>query len=57
MSDTTEPPRADQSSAASSVVPESGSADGENDPKSPREKRKMESALDAFVDRTDSGSK
>jgi hypothetical protein len=57
MSDTTDPPRAEQSSAASSLVPKGGSDDRENDQPSPREKRKMKSALDAFVNRTDSGSK
>jgi hypothetical protein len=57
MSDTTDPPRSEQPSAGSSLVPKGGSADSEKDKTSPREKRKMTSVLDAFVNRTDSGSK
>jgi hypothetical protein len=57
MPDSTDPPRANQSSAASSLAPKRGSANKEKGEPSPREKRKMKSALDGFVNRTDSGSK
>jgi len=57
MPDSTDPPRADQPSAASSLAPKRGSADKEKGQPSPREKRKMKRTLDAFVNRTDSGSK
>jgi hypothetical protein len=48
----TDPPPVEPSTATDTPSPEPESADSENDPESPREKRKMKTALDAFLNRS-----
>jgi hypothetical protein len=45
----TDPPPVELSPATDTPSPEPESADSKQDPESPREKRKMKSALDAFL--------